>query len=78
MPDVKQLRPECQKNLHLLDSYLRRPIGVHQNHVLSTLFDLELDVILSFQGGKAAAAAGVRVGGIWGQRAFWVKMRKKV
>lgn len=64
----------------LADSYLGGPVGVHQNHVLGTLFDLQLDVILSFQGGQAAAAVAhsrLTVGGIWGQGAFCVKTKKK-
>lgn len=64
----------------LAESYLGGPVGVHQNHVLGTLFDLQLDVILSFQGGQAAAAVAhsrLTVGGIWGQGAFCVKTKKK-
>lgn len=62
------------------ESYLGGSVGVHQNHVLCALFDLELDVILSFQGSQAAAAGAhsrLTVGGVWGQRAFWVKTKKK-
>lgn len=54
-------------------TYLRGTVGVHLNHVLSTLFDLELDIILSFQCGQAAAAgehSGLTVGSVWGQRAL--------
>lgn len=61
------------------ESHLGGPVGVHLNHVLGTLFDLELDVILSFQGGQAAAAGAhsrLTVGRIWGQREFWVKKRR--
>lgn len=61
------------------ESYLGGSVGVHLDHVLSALFDLELNVILSFQGGEAAitrAHSGLTVGGIWSQRAFWVKMEK--
>ena len=59
--------------------YLGGPVGVHQNHILCTLLDLELDVVLSLQGGQAAATGAhsrLAVGGIWGQRAFWVKTEK--
>lgn len=61
------------------ESYLGGSIGVHQNHVLCALFDLELNVILSFQGGQAAVAGAhsrFTVGGVWGQWAFWVKTKK--
>lgn len=63
-----------------VESYLGGPVGVHLNHVLGALFDLELDVVLSFQGGEAAAAcahSGFAVRGIWGQRALWVETGKK-
>lgn len=55
------------------EAYLRWPVGVHLNHVLRALFDLELDVVLSFQGGQAAAArahSALAVWGIWRQGAF--------
>lgn len=60
-------------------SYLGGSVGVHQDHVLRALLDLELDVILSFQGSQAAAAGAhsrLAVWGVWGQRAFWVKTKK--
>lgn len=63
------------------ETYLGGSIRVHQNHVLCPLFDLQLDVILSLQGSQAAAAgahSAFTVWGVWGQRAFWVKTRKKV
>lgn len=55
------------------EPYLGGPVGVHQNHVLCTLLDLELNVVLSFQGGEAAAAGAhsrLTVWRVWGQRAF--------
>lgn len=77
---MNQLEPECQVNPPPAphDSYLRGPVGVHMDHVLSSLFDLELNVILSLQGSQAAAAAHPRlaVRGIWGQRAIWVNREK--
>ncbi len=80
-PNMNQPDPECQVNPppSPADPYLGGPVGVHQNHVLGALFDLELDVILPFQGGQAAAAGAhsrLTVGGIWGHRAFWVKTKK--
>lgn len=63
-----------------VETYLGGPVGVHLNHVLGTLFNLELNVVLSFQGGEAAAAcahSGLAVRGIWGQRAFWIKVGRE-
>lgn len=60
-------------------SYLGGSVGVHLDHVLCALFDLELDVILFFQGSQAAAAGArprLTVWGVRGQRAFWVKTEK--
>lgn len=39
--------------LSVIAPYLRRSIGVDRYHVLDPLFDFELDVELSLQGGDA-------------------------
>lgn len=75
-----QVTPPTTTSLLHVESYLGGPVGVHLNHVLGALFDLELDVVLSFEGSQAATAgahSGLAVRGVWGQRAFCAKSWKK-
>ena len=56
--------------------YLGGDVGVHLDHVLGPLFDLQLDVVLLLQGSEATAARehpSLTVGRVWRQRAFWEK-----
>ena len=59
--------------------YLGGNVGVHLDHVLRPLFDLQLDVVLLLQGSEAAAAGehpGLAAGRVWRQRAFWEKKKQ--
>lgn len=53
--------------------YLVRAIGIHLYHVLSSLFDFELDVILFLQCSQATAVGAcpsLAAGGVWGHGAL--------